>query len=74
MKRPLDKRTALQWGTAGGLLMFSFVTLCGIVVRIEPFVIAQRALCSAVATGVVANVAIRATGFALMKKRKTWQR
>jgi len=69
-----QKQTALQWGVAGGLLMFSFVTLCGIAFRIEPFVIAQRALCSAAATGVVAQFAIRATGFALMKKRKTWQR
>jgi hypothetical protein len=74
MRPQLQKKTALHWGVACGLLMFSFVTLSGIAFRVEPFVIAQRALCSAALTGLVALFAIRATGFALMQKRNTWQR
>lgn len=74
MGQQVHKKTAIQWGIACGLLMFSLVTLCGIAVRIEPFVIAQRALVCAVVMGMVVQFAIRATGLAFMKKRKTWLR
>lgn len=58
MKSNTHQSSAPQWGIVFGLLMFSFVALNGIAFRVEPFVIAQRALCSAVAMCIVSQLAV----------------
>jgi len=47
------------WGIAVGLLMFSFVSLIGIVFRVAPFAIAQRAICCAVVGTLVTKLAVQ---------------
>ena len=69
MRSRADKSAALQWGLVMGLLMFSFVALSGIAFGVEPFVIAQRALCSAVVTSLVAQLAVSTLLMTIKKKR-----
>ena len=68
MKRTLNPATA-HWGIAVGLLMFSFVSLSGIVFRVDPFAIAQRATISGFVTCFVANFTVRIMTMTLSKKR-----
>ena len=58
-----------HWGIVAGLLMFSFVALCGIAFRVDPFVVAQRATCSSVITGFVAHVTARVVAVTLNGRR-----
>lgn len=69
-----SRNSSWQWGIVSALLTFSLVTLSGIVFRVDPFVIAQRALCSAGMTFLVTQFAIKAMELTISKRRKTWQR
>lgn len=58
-----------QWGVAIGLLMFCFVSLCGIAFQVDPFAIAQRAICSAIVTCFVAQLTVRIMAMTLSRRR-----
>lgn len=66
----LRKNSSLDsWGIATGLLMFSFVSLIGIAFRVEPFAIAQRATCCAIASWLVAKFAVRIVTISVSGRR-----
>lgn len=69
----MKSNTAMQWGIVSGLMVFASMTLIGIVFRVEPFVIAQRSLCSAAFACIVAQLAIRAIWTIQSRKRRTWE-
>ena len=57
------------WGFGTGLLMFSFVSLIGIVFRVDPFAIAQRATCCAVVTAVLTKLTVSVVTMSLSGRK-----
>ena len=57
------------WATSAGILMFFLASLGGIVMRVDPFVIVQRACWSAVIVAMVVRVVLLVMGVALRNQR-----
>lgn len=69
MRSPIHVSTG-PWGMVAGLLMFCFVSLCGIVFQVDPFVIAQRAIFSSVVTCFVSQFTAYIMTMTLSRKHR----